>query len=167
MTREARNEAAILGLHPQFAVRVRILLGILEPLGVLVLITQGRRTFQEQAALYAQGRTVPGPVVTNARAGLSFHQYGLAIDVVDVGASGDERGYDPSDYAATNYPRIADEGRKLGMEWGGTWRTIKDEPHLEYHPGLGPSDAMTLAAHCDENERLPEDFFDVPGVTNA
>jgi peptidoglycan LD-endopeptidase CwlK len=40
------------------------------------------RTFAEQAALYAQGRTKPGPVVTDAAEGLSFHNYGLAIDVV-------------------------------------------------------------------------------------
>lgn len=42
------------------------------------------RTFAEQDGIYAQGRTKPGPVVTYARAGQSYHNYGLAIDVVLV-----------------------------------------------------------------------------------
>lgn len=40
------------------------------------------RTFAEQEALYAQGRTKPGKVVTNAKAGMSYHNYGLAVDIV-------------------------------------------------------------------------------------
>lgn len=39
------------------------------------------RSFAEQDALYAQGRTKPGKIVTNARGGTSFHNYGLAIDI--------------------------------------------------------------------------------------
>jgi peptidoglycan L-alanyl-D-glutamate endopeptidase CwlK len=40
------------------------------------------RTFKEQDELYAQGRTKPGKVVTDARGGQSYHNYGLAIDIV-------------------------------------------------------------------------------------
>lgn len=40
------------------------------------------RTFKEQDDLFAKGRTTPGPVVTKAKAGLSMHNYGLAIDIV-------------------------------------------------------------------------------------
>jgi len=47
---------------------------------VQVRIVQGLRTFAEQDALYAQGRTTPGPRVTKAKAGASLHNYGLAID---------------------------------------------------------------------------------------
>src|ERR1043165_556102 len=42
--------------------------------------TQTLRTFEEQNALYAQGRTKPGQIVTNAKGGQSYHNYGLAID---------------------------------------------------------------------------------------
>jgi len=40
------------------------------------------RTFEEQDELYAQGRTKVGKKVTNAKAGQSFHNYGLAFDIV-------------------------------------------------------------------------------------
>jgi len=49
--------------------------------GVRLRITQGLRTFKEQDDLYAQGRTKPGPKVSNARGGQSMHNYGLAFDV--------------------------------------------------------------------------------------
>lgn len=39
-------------------------------------------TFAEQDEIYAQGRTKPGPIVTNARGGESYHNYALALDVV-------------------------------------------------------------------------------------
>ena len=39
---------------------------------------------EEQTALYAIGRTSPGKVVTKARAGESYHNYGLAFDWVPL-----------------------------------------------------------------------------------
>ena len=45
-------------------------------------VTQGLRTYAEQDALYAQGRTVPGEIVTNAAAGYSWHNFGNAVDLV-------------------------------------------------------------------------------------
>lgn len=38
------------------------------------------RSFMQQDALYAQGRNAPGPIVTNAKAGESGHEYGCASD---------------------------------------------------------------------------------------
>jgi peptidoglycan L-alanyl-D-glutamate endopeptidase CwlK len=90
----------------------------------------GTRTFEEQAKLYAQGRTKPGKIVTNARPGSSFHNFGLAIDcgVFEGGKYLDE----------TN-PRKADafhrEAAKLsakhGLRWGGDFKSIYDAPHYE------------------------------------
>ena len=48
------------------------------------LIYCGRRTMEEQTALFAIGRSAPGKVVTKARAGESFHNYGLAFDWVPL-----------------------------------------------------------------------------------
>ena len=160
MTRDERNAAAIEGLHPRFRDLVTLLLVRIAGIGVKPLIVQARRTFEEQSKLYAQGRTTDGPKVTNARAGTSYHQYGLAIDLVDVAASGNPDAYDASDWNTTNYEAIAAHGRALGMEWGGAWRTFQDRPHFEWHPGFGPSDAMSLAQHCRPDETLPDDFFD-------
>jgi peptidoglycan LD-endopeptidase CwlK len=48
--------------------------------GINVQISQGMRTFAEQNRLYAQGRTSPGSIITNARGGQSNHNFGLAVD---------------------------------------------------------------------------------------
>jgi len=45
-------------------------------------LISGLRTYEEQDALYAQGRTAPGPKVTNAPGGHSNHNFGLAFDMV-------------------------------------------------------------------------------------
>jgi peptidoglycan L-alanyl-D-glutamate endopeptidase CwlK len=44
------------------------------------LIYCGRRTMEEQTALYSLGRSAPGRIVTKAKAGESYHNYGLAFD---------------------------------------------------------------------------------------
>lgn len=58
---------------------------------IFVQITSGYRSFAEQNKLYAQGRTAPGKIVTNAKGGQSNHNYGLAIDYVLLSADGKKR----------------------------------------------------------------------------
>ena len=54
-------------------------------------ITQGLRTFPEQQALYDQGRNgKPGKIVTNAKPGQSYHNWGLAIDLVELDGAKNE-----------------------------------------------------------------------------
>ena len=52
--------------------------------GIDVLITSTYRDNESQGALYAQGRSTPGPRVTNARPGESFHNYRIAFDFVPI-----------------------------------------------------------------------------------
>jgi hypothetical protein len=93
-----------------------------------VRIIQGTRTYAEQNALYAQGRTAPGPIVTNARGGYSFHNFGVAFDVgLFRGRSYIEGG--------SGYISVGHLGEGIGLEWGGRWRSFQDMPHLQY-PGL-------------------------------
>lgn len=49
-------------------------------LGIIILMVQGFRTFAAQTAIYNQGRTTPGEIVTYSPAGASYHNYGLAAD---------------------------------------------------------------------------------------
>lgn len=96
--------------------------------GILLRVTQTRRTYAEQAVLYAQGRTTPGSIVTHAPAGYSYHNFGLAFDVCQQG---------PVPYPVDSefWERIGDTGESLGLVWGGRWKH-PDRPHLEYHaPG--------------------------------
>lgn len=93
------------------------------------------RSIAEQDALYAQGRTVPGDRVTNARGGQSWHNYGLAADVAFSTPNGQPSW--PEDGNWTRYGQIAEDH---GLTWGGHWRN-PDRPHVEYHPGFGAGDA--------------------------
>ena len=85
---DAASERRLAEVDPQLANRIRLAAADLKAQGITVMVTSGYRSFAEQNALYAQGRTKPGNIVTNAKGGQSLHNYGLAVDVVPLGANG-------------------------------------------------------------------------------
>lgn len=99
-----------------------------------IRITQSLRSFKEQDELYAVGRTKPGKKVTNAKAGQSIHNYGLAVDICliidDKTASWDTAKDWDNDKIADWYECVKIFA-KYGWEWGGNWKTFKDLPHFE------------------------------------
>ena len=99
-----------------------------------VRIAQGLRTFAEQNALYAKGRTAPGPKVTNAKGGDSIHNYGLAVDIVLI-IDGKTASWDTKkDFdrdQQSDWMEVVQVFKKAGFSWGGDWRTFKDMPHFE------------------------------------
>ena len=95
--------------------------------GLAILITQGLRTWEEQDALYAQGRTAPGKIVTKARGGQSWHNFGLAFDIVVL----DSVGKSDWDITHPGWLRAAAIGKSFGLEWGGDWAKFKDLPHFQ------------------------------------
>jgi D-alanyl-D-alanine dipeptidase len=88
---DARSESALATVDPGLAKKVRNAADKLAAAGTYILVVSGLRTAAQQNALYEQGRTAPGHIVTNAKAGQSMHNYGLAVDVVPYlsGATGD------------------------------------------------------------------------------
>lgn len=88
--------------------------------GMPIRITEGYRSLERQAQLYAQGRTAPGKIVTNAKPGESIHQYGCAFDVVFT-----QTGYEG------DWNKLGQIGKMLGFTWGGDFKSIKDRPHFE------------------------------------
>jgi peptidoglycan L-alanyl-D-glutamate endopeptidase CwlK len=101
--------------------------------GIPLIITDGFRSVTEQDRIYSQGRTEPGPIVTNARGGSSWHNYGLAADLA-VLVNG--RPTWPNDLPL--WARIGAIGKALGLGWGGDFPT-PDRPHFELRlPGVGP-----------------------------
>ena len=89
----------------------------------------GTRSYTEQNALYAQGRTRSGPKVTNAPAGYSLHNFGIAWDICLF--NGPVPLWDSPLYA-----ECAKIGKAQGLECGAFWKTFTDEPHYQVPTGL-------------------------------
>lgn len=102
------------------------------PKGVRLRFSQGFRTIQEQNELYAQGRTTKGRIVTNAKGGDSYHNYGLAFDIVLLY---DDKGNGSFSRASwdldKNFMRVVEYFKSKGWEWGGDFRSFKDYPHFQ------------------------------------
>lgn len=126
-------------LHPTVRAMAERLLAQAEAAGIPLTVTFTLRSMETQAALYAQGRTCPGCVVTNARPGYSFHNFGLALDVVPTELLRLPRwGDTPDQQARTDalWAKGGAIGKAVGFRWGGEFTTIKDRPHFEWSGGL-------------------------------
>lgn len=100
-----------------------------------VRISQGLRTIAEQNALYAQGRTdKTKKVVTNAKGGSSYHNYGLAVDIVLIIDGKTASWDDKTDFdgdKVSDWMEVVAIFKKHYYAWGGDFRSIKDSPHFE------------------------------------
>ena len=129
-------------LHPEFLSVIEMTLRILESMKTPFKVYSGLRSFAEQDALYAKGRTAPGNMVTKARGGQSMHNYGLAVDLAPLNLM------TPEDWdvhwpditsvrgdvwrnleQALEEAQILSDG-DLTFEWGGRWR-FRDLPHCQ------------------------------------
>lgn len=129
--------------------------------GLPVTVTQTVRDDEYQAALYAQGRTKPGRIVTNARTP-SFHSAaaGLAFDICKG-----VRGQEYSD--AAFFDRCGAIGRAMGFSWGGDWNGFPDRPHFQWDGGGRYTAAMIRAGRLppemppcgEEEEELTQERF--------
>lgn len=122
-----RSEKIIATLLPEVQPYARALVTKAAANGVTIKVISGLRTYDEQNDLYAQGRTKPGKVVTNARGGYSNHNFGIAFD---IGVFEGSKYLDES----PKYKAVGVLGMDLGLEWGGNWKTIQDEPHFQLRP---------------------------------
>jgi peptidoglycan L-alanyl-D-glutamate endopeptidase CwlK len=124
---DPRSEKAIATLLPDVQPMARTLVQKAALAGIKIKIISGLRTYVEQDALYAQGRTAPGSIVTNAKGGYSNHNFGIAFD---IGV------FEGNAYlgASPKYKAVGVIGMDIGLEWGGSWKTIVDEPHFQLRP---------------------------------
>jgi len=136
---DSRSQKTLDTLHPK--VRQRFTDFVIEAqamaaeFGVEYKAICGLRTFPEQDALYARGRTVKGAKVTNAKAGQSYHNYGLAID---MGVFRDEKYLDAEEPKTADivHKRAGGIAEKHGLTWGGTFKGLFDAPHFEFSKDL-------------------------------
>lgn len=93
-------------------------------------VTSTYRDYEYQTYLYAQGRTRPGAIVTNAKAGFSWHNFQVAFDVVPI--VGGKAIWDN----AQLFRDIGEIGQECGLEWGGSWPSFPDRPHFQDAGGM-------------------------------
>lgn len=169
------SEQRLAKIHPVLGMKARQLcaLASAQSPAISIRITQGLRTFEEQGALYDQGRVAPGQpcthdgvtwplgsckvhpygnVVTNAKPGQSWHNYGLAFDVA-VDALQHSPVFVPDWNAAhPTWRKLIQLGQQLGLECGALWRTFPDTPHFELTGKLGdpglPNPAALFKYHA-------------------
>lgn len=102
--------------------------------GIDVLVTSTYRDPESQAALYAQGRTTPGKVITNAKAGQSWHNWRCAFDFVPI-VNGKAQWNDPG-----TFTRCGEIAESVGLEWAGRWQRFREAAHVQYTGGLTLAD---------------------------
>lgn len=147
-----KNSRSLDDLLPVVAVRVRSMLArcAADPWfiknKITVLVTSTERDNEAQNDLFAQGRTKPGKIVTNARGGYSWHNHKCAVDVAPKrdgviiwGTKGDGIDLDDSDDHTDDrelWERVAAHGEAAGLEWAGRWVSFKEFAHFQYTGGL-------------------------------
>ena len=122
-------------LVPAVQQRAQALVKAAKDAGIDLLITSTYRSNDEQAALYAQGRTKPGAIVTNARPGDSYHNWRCALDVVPLRNGKPVWGTSGPD--GDLWRKIGEMGEAVGLEWAGRWTgKLREMAHFQYTGGL-------------------------------
>jgi peptidoglycan L-alanyl-D-glutamate endopeptidase CwlK len=95
----------------------------------------GLRSWEDQAVLYAKGRTSPGPIVTNAKPGSSMHNFGLAIDCGVFKGNVYMDDSTPADQKVADlmHKHVSTLCAKHNLRWGGNFKKLYDAPHFEYN----------------------------------
>lgn len=128
----------ITSLHPKVVEAVNKLITEAKARGLNVGMRSGIRTAEEQDDLYALGRTKINPdgikpnrpmgrIVTKARAFESWHNYGIAVDVVFR----TDKGWTWDDVPDEKWDELGNVGKLFGFEWGGDWSSWPDLPHFQ------------------------------------
>lgn len=117
-------------LNPYVKAKVIELQEICKSKNIKLGISETIRTDERQDYLYAQGRTRPGTIVTNAKGAdkQSYHQWGLALDIF--------QNLKGSEYERSFLNTVGEIAESIGFEWGGRWLGFQDAPHLQMTFGL-------------------------------
>ncbi len=121
---------SLLDLHPLVMNKCMAHIESCKTAGIDLLVTCTYRSPEEQDALYAQGRTAPGHIVTHAKGGGSMHQYRVAYDCVPL-----INGKPLWDASSPVWAKVGALGKAQGLEWGNDWQSFKDCPHFQYTAG--------------------------------
>jgi peptidoglycan L-alanyl-D-glutamate endopeptidase CwlK len=146
-TFDARTETNIATLMPPAQKLARQFMKAVSGFQHVVRIISGTRTYAEQDALFAIGRTVgkSGKFVTKARGGQSNHNFAIAWDVGIFDAAGRYMtGATAADVTAYKALGALAKSKVPGLEWGGDWTSIVDRPHYQVATGKSAKEVRTL-----------------------
>lgn len=131
------------GLRPEYLAKLGDAIGLMgTSTGARMVGVSGLRDLATQAALYAQGRTAPGSIVTNAVPGTSFHNYGLATDMVPSSLLNTPN-WTPSSSLWSAWGNAA---QQAGLTWGGNFSNLNDVAHTQ----LGNGSPSAVASALDK-----------------
>lgn len=119
------NQNKLSGVKPILKDKVLKLIELAKAENVILVVTYGKRTYAEQKKLYDQGRTKSGNIITYKKPGTSKHEFGDAADIV-FWVNGK-----PSYAESNDWKLIGRLAAKVGLKWGGNWKSFKDRPHVE------------------------------------
>lgn len=122
-------------LDPIVAAKCAMHMKFCRDAGIELMLTSTYRNIKAQDELYAQGRTAPGRIVTNAQGGQSFHNYKVAYDVVPLVS-----GKAMWDAEHPSWKIVGYLGKEAGLEWAGEWKRFREFPHFQYTGGLTIAD---------------------------
>jgi peptidoglycan L-alanyl-D-glutamate endopeptidase CwlK len=139
------------------------------PKGVRLRFAYTLRTNKEQSDLYAQGRTVLFDrfgkrlgKVTNANAGQSIHNYGLAFDIVILFDRNNDGVFETASWNVDGYwMKVINYFKSIGWSWGGDWNSFKDYPHMEKTFG---HTWRTLKDKMDNNQFIDAGKYSYPDI---
>lgn len=146
-------------IHPDLRKELKEIYDDILERGVSVRFAQVYRTFEQQATLYAKGRTAPGAKVTNAKPGQSYHNYGLAVDIVLLLSDGKvswDLKLDSDGDSMRDWDEVVYVFKSYGWKWGGDWTSFKDYPHFEKSFGLSVSE---LRKRYDEGGFIADKYI--------
>jgi peptidoglycan LD-endopeptidase CwlK len=146
----AISEARLQLVNPSLTAKIHQLASIisLDSQPITLIVSAGVRSWLAQNTLYAQGRTTPGNIVTNAPGGYSWHNYGVAVDcepeIID----------NTIDWNAAHpqWKRMEEVGVSLGMTSGSNWIRLVDAPHFQVTGRFPENEPNDEARQIYQNE---------------
>lgn len=132
------NSRKIEDLNPHVQALAQKFIDACHKRGIDLLVTSTYRDKESQAALYARGRTAPGKIVTNAKAGMSFHNYKVAFDVVPL--RNGKPVWSTSGNDLIIWETVGHIGKSVGLEWAGDWKSFPEFAHFQATGGLKLAD---------------------------
>ncbi|EEP6726179.1 M15 family metallopeptidase, partial [Listeria monocytogenes] len=140
---KANRKLNVSGMNKSVADKTRNVIKKMAKKGIYLCVAQGYRSSAEQNALYAQGRTKPGAVVTNAKGGQSNHNYGVAVDLCLYTSDGKNVIWEST---TSRWKTVVSAMKAEGFDWGGDWKSFKDYPHFELYDAAGGEKAPSTSA---------------------